>query len=127
MSDLSLLIVISCSTDVNTPDSFGKSPLHNAILGKNVDVVKLLLKSGADVKRRDERGDTPLHAAVRADSEAIVVVRMKNYLGCCPRKISRNPMFPGVDKRGTQNDKCKELQPMPNHDRKGIGGWGHRC
>ena len=67
-----------CSKDVNTPDSCGKTPLHNAILGKNVDIVKLLLKSGADVTSLDERGDTPLHAAVRVNNEAIVLVRMKN-------------------------------------------------
>ena len=71
------------SPDVNSPDSFGKTSLHNAILGKHVSIVELLLKSGADVKCLDERGDTPLHAAVRVDSETIVVVRLpyfrKNY------------------------------------------------
>ena len=60
--------------DVNAKDTFGKTPLHNAILGKHVTIVELLLKSGADVKCLDERGDTPLHNAVRVDSEAIVVV-----------------------------------------------------
>ena len=60
--------------DVNAKDTFGKTPLHNAILGKHVTIVDLLLKSGADVKCLDERGDTPLHNAVRVDSEAIVVV-----------------------------------------------------
>ena len=33
-------------------------------------------------------------------------------------------MFPDVDKRGTQNDKCEEFQPIPNHNRKGGGGGG---
>lgn len=60
--------------DVNTPDSFGKTPLHNAILGKHVSIVEQLLKSGATVKCIDERGDTPLHAAVKVNSEAIVTV-----------------------------------------------------
>ena len=62
------------SSDVNAKDTFGKTPLHNAILGKHVTIVDLLLKSGADVKCLDERGDTPLHNAVRVNSEAIVVV-----------------------------------------------------
>jgi len=65
---------------VNSPDSFGKTPLHNAILGKHVSIVELLLKSGADVKCLDERGDTPLHAAVRVDSETIVVVRLQLFI-----------------------------------------------
>jgi len=64
--------------DINTPDSFGKTPLHNAILGKHVGIVNLLLKSGADVKCLDERGDTPLHAAVRVNSEAIVLLLLND-------------------------------------------------
>ena len=73
MSNLQFLLFIPCA-DVNAKDTFGKTPLHNAILGKHVTIVELLLKSGADVKCLDERGDTPLHNAVRVDSEAIVVV-----------------------------------------------------
>jgi len=70
------LFTVLSFPDINTPDSFGKTPLHNAILGKHVGIVNLLLKSGADVKCLDERGDTPLHAAVRVNSEAIVLVRI---------------------------------------------------
>lgn len=60
--------------DVNSPDSFGKTALHNAILGKHVGIVEQLLNSGADVKCIDERGDSPLHAAAKVNSEAIVTV-----------------------------------------------------
>ena len=73
MTNLQFLSFIPCA-DVNAKDTFGKTPLHNAILAKHVTIVELLLKSGADVKCLDERGDTPLHNAVRVDSEAIVVV-----------------------------------------------------
>ena len=73
VNNLQFLSFIPCA-DVNAKDTFGKTPLHNAILGKHVTIVELLLKSGADVKCLDERGDTPLHNAVRVDSEAIVVV-----------------------------------------------------
>ena len=62
--------------DVNLRDSFGKTPLHNAILGNQVKIVEMLLKSGADVKATDERGDTPLHTAVRVGNEDIVAVRI---------------------------------------------------
>lgn len=77
---MSISFITLSSPDVNSPDSFGKAPLHNAILGKHVSIVELLLKSGADVKCVDERGDTPLHAAVRVDSEAIVVVRLTFFI-----------------------------------------------
>ena len=72
--------------DVNTKDSFGKTPLHNAILGERVAIVDILLKSGADVKCQDERGDTPLHNAVRVESLEIVEVRTSSstkYLAIC--------------------------------------------
>lgn len=67
--------MIFLSSDVNLCDSFGKTPLHNAINGKHLNIVILLLKSGADVKSKDERGDTPLHEAVRTGDEQIVQVR----------------------------------------------------
>lgn len=64
--------------DVNSPDSFGKTPLHNAILGKHVGIVEQLLTSGANVKCIDERGDSPLHAAAKVSSEAIVTLLLNN-------------------------------------------------
>ena len=67
-------------SDVNTKDSFGKTPLHNAILGKQVAIVEVLLNSGADVKCLDERSDTPLHNAVRVGSLEIVEVRTSSSM-----------------------------------------------
>ncbi|XP_032219687.2 transient receptor potential cation channel subfamily A member 1 isoform X2 [Nematostella vectensis] len=60
--------------DVNLRDSFGKTPIHNAIIGRHVEIVKQLLKAGANIKNKDERGDTPLHDAARVESEEIVEV-----------------------------------------------------
>ena len=71
---------------MNTKDSFCKTPLHNAILGEQVAIVDILLKSGADVKCQDEIGDTPLHDAVRVESLEIVEVRTSSstkYLAIC--------------------------------------------
>ena len=52
-------------TDLSITDQFGRTPLHNAILGQHNLVVELLLSGGADVRVKDERGDTPLHTAER--------------------------------------------------------------
>lgn len=71
---LNNVVLFVSLADVNSPDSFGKTPLHNAILGKHVGIVEQLLKSGANVKCIDERGDSPLHAAAKVNSEAIVTV-----------------------------------------------------
>jgi ankyrin repeat protein len=61
-------------SDVNLRDLFGKTPLHNAINGKHINIVDLLIKNGADVRSPDERGDTPLHEAVSTGNDKIVQV-----------------------------------------------------
>ena len=42
----------------------GLSPLHLAAQGGHLDVMEMLLASGADVDARDSRGQTPLHFAI---------------------------------------------------------------
>uniref|UniRef100_A0A672I3R0 Serine/threonine-protein phosphatase 6 regulatory ankyrin repeat subunit B-like n=1 Tax=Salarias fasciatus TaxID=181472 RepID=A0A672I3R0_SALFA len=48
---------------IDTPDSLGRTCLHAAAAGGNVQCVKLLLSSGADHTRTDNCGRTPLHYA----------------------------------------------------------------
>lgn len=64
-------------TDLSITDAFGRTPLHNAILGQHHLVVELLLSGGANVRVKDERGDTPLHTAVRIGDERILQVGSK--------------------------------------------------
>lgn len=47
---------------INRFDELGKTPLHYAVEADRIDVVKLLLGSGANVNAHDERllGNTPL-------------------------------------------------------------------
>jgi Kinesin motor domain/Ankyrin repeats (3 copies)/Ankyrin repeat len=54
---------------VRQTDAHALTPLHQAVLGKSVAIVQLLLKSGADVNARDSNGSTPLKLAKRFDSE----------------------------------------------------------
>ncbi|KAJ7386325.1 hypothetical protein OS493_010736 [Desmophyllum pertusum] len=70
---------ISKGIELSVTDEFGRTPLHNAILGKQLRIVDILLSRGADVQLKDERGDTPLHTAVRTGDERILQV---NYLTC---------------------------------------------
>uniref|UniRef100_A0A8C3QDY9 Uncharacterized protein n=1 Tax=Geospiza parvula TaxID=87175 RepID=A0A8C3QDY9_GEOPR len=49
--------------DINTPDNLGRTCLHAAASGGNVECLNLLLSSGADLRRRDKFGRTPLHYA----------------------------------------------------------------
>ena len=62
------------STDVHCRDEFGRTAMHNAILGKQLHLMEILLDKGADVQMRDERGDTALHTAVRTGDEMILQV-----------------------------------------------------
>ncbi|NWW46278.1 ANR52 phosphatase, partial [Pedionomus torquatus] len=55
--------VLSAGFDINTPDNLGRTCLHAAASGGNVECLNLLLSSGADLRRRDKFGRTPLHYA----------------------------------------------------------------
>uniref|UniRef100_A0A667YZK8 Ankyrin repeat domain 52a n=1 Tax=Myripristis murdjan TaxID=586833 RepID=A0A667YZK8_9TELE len=55
--------VLSAGFDINTPDNFGRTCLHAAASGGNVECLNLLLSSGTDLNKRDKMGRTPLHYA----------------------------------------------------------------
>ncbi|XP_023799012.1 serine/threonine-protein phosphatase 6 regulatory ankyrin repeat subunit C-like [Cyanistes caeruleus] len=63
VSSLSNEHVLSAGFDINTPDCLGRTCLHAAASGGNVECLNLLLSSGADLRRRDKFGRTPLHYA----------------------------------------------------------------
>ncbi|KAK0749650.1 ankyrin repeat-containing domain protein [Schizothecium vesticola] len=50
----------------------GKTPLHEAVIEKNLDLVKTLLHSGSPVDIKDISGNTPLHFGVLANDYEIV-------------------------------------------------------
>ena len=59
---------------MNDFDSSGRTALHNAIIGRHVKIVELLLESGADTSLLDRSQDAPLHSAVRSGKEALIEV-----------------------------------------------------
>ena len=63
----------------------GHTPLHVAVLEKDVELAKLLIAAGSKVDTRDQLGRTPLEAAVR-DSDPEMVALLLNA-GASPRKI----------------------------------------
>ncbi len=74
------------------PDRGGRTPLSNAIIGENPEIVKLLLRAGVNVGTTDKQGFTPLHHAAQRHSVAIVcllltagaAVDSKDFFGNTP-------------------------------------------
>lgn len=62
----------SLQMDINSINSAGLTPLHQAVLDGNIAVTKLLVAHGADVNKQDEDFWTPLHAACAEGHSEIV-------------------------------------------------------
>ncbi|MBQ0167816.1 MAG: ankyrin repeat domain-containing protein [Treponema sp.] len=70
-SPLEMLQKLVNSTNVQTRDSFGNTPLHIAVQrGASVDQIRYLLTNGADVNARNRNGDTPLFIAIQKNDRA---------------------------------------------------------
>lgn len=88
--------------DVDTADTYDRSPLwERASLGRDAQI-PLLLSLGADLERTDRYGDTPLHAA--AGNQRAATVRVLLAHGADPHRLNdsnANPLLYGL--RRTQN------------------------
>lgn len=60
-----------------TPDKFGHTPLHAAVLEGSIEPVRMLLDHGADPNVRNSNGNTPLYDAVGLDREDLVKLLLK--------------------------------------------------
>lgn len=49
------------ATEFNFQDKNGNTPLYEAVVAKNVEIVKLLVKKGANINTKCENGNTCLH------------------------------------------------------------------
>jgi ankyrin repeat protein len=63
---------IAFAQEKNPVATGGSSPLVNASLSGNIEVVRDLIAKGADVNGRDDQGNFPLYAAVAGDHADIV-------------------------------------------------------
>uniref|UniRef100_A0A8C7MD59 Ankyrin repeat domain 52 n=1 Tax=Oncorhynchus kisutch TaxID=8019 RepID=A0A8C7MD59_ONCKI len=92
VSSLSNEYVLSAGFDINTPDSLGRTCLHAAASGGNVECLNLLLSSGADLSKKDKLGKAPLHYAAANGSYQCTValvsagaeVNELDQKGCSP-------------------------------------------
>lgn len=61
--------------DINALGEFDQTPLHRAVIGGNLDIIKLLIDKGADAFLVDEKNESPLDYA--KDEGDITII---NYL-----------------------------------------------
>uniref|UniRef100_A0AAX7SKW3 Ankyrin repeat domain 52a n=1 Tax=Astatotilapia calliptera TaxID=8154 RepID=A0AAX7SKW3_ASTCA len=116
VSSMSKEHVLSAGFDINTPDNFGRTCLHAAASGGNVECLNLLLSSGTDLNKRDIMGRTPLHyAAANGRYQCTVTlvsagaeVNEPDQTGCTPLHYSAaSQAFSRVDRHFSgshQND-----------------------
>jgi ankyrin repeat protein len=60
----SLKLLIKAGGDINSKDSRGLTPLHEAARWGWNDVVRFLVENGADLDAKDNRGNTPVDSAL---------------------------------------------------------------
>ena len=61
------IFLLQCGADINSTDNFCKTPLHNAVVAGNYELVKLLLNKMAYVNAQNCCNNTPLYNAVLKD------------------------------------------------------------
>ena len=56
-------ILIAKTSDLNTPNVNGRTPLFEAVRGGNIGDIKKLIQAGANLNKPDKYGHTPAHVA----------------------------------------------------------------
>lgn len=80
-----------CSADVNARDNFKWTPMHHACHAGQLDLVRLLLDSGAEMESVALNGGTPLMRAIESSSFDVVTfliergarMQIENKKGIC--------------------------------------------
>jgi ankyrin repeat protein len=65
-------VPVNRGQDVSYPTA-----LHDAVKGKNLDIIEFLIDAGADINRADGKGDTPLHYAAMSNDAEVVKALLK--------------------------------------------------
>ena len=90
--------LINAGADINIRDNAGWTPLHEACLEGQLDIVKLMIRYGADVNASARNYDTPLHDASENEHVEVVeyllangaILNAKNEKGNAPIDVVRD-------------------------------------
>jgi ankyrin repeat protein len=81
-------------------------PLIESVESKNIEVVEILLKSGAHVDTQDTDGNTALHKAAASSKHAIVKLLLENKANCdIVNKKNQTPLHLAVDATKKQTNR----------------------
>ncbi len=62
---------------VREPNEYGWTPLHNAAISGDGEIIRYLLDNGAPVDAQESYGETPLHYAVEQGRHGVVVILLE--------------------------------------------------
>jgi ankyrin repeat protein len=80
-------------SDVNKPNTYGNTPLYEAIAKNKLWLVRLFLQYGADLTHRNNYGQTPLDfAALTCYNRKILTILSVNQLSLKNKDISSQPI-----------------------------------
>lgn len=71
-------LLLVAGYDVNTKGFWNRSPLHEAILSRNITLTREVILVGADTNSRDSDDLTPLQLAVRRADREFIELLLKN-------------------------------------------------
>lgn len=117
--------ILSTNVDPNSGDDTGLTPLHMAIQQKHVNVIHLLLDSGADINQPDKNGNIPLWTAIhnwRQELDVILLLlehgadpTIKNHHGNAVMAVLENSnsleVKPYIQKWEQTNESAITLRP----------------
>jgi len=62
---------------VNAQNANGEAPLHQACLGRNMSIIRILLENGANINVKTDHGDAPIHWSIRTGDADLVAFLVK--------------------------------------------------
>ena len=91
--------LLDSGRDIDAKEETGKTPLHDAVRFREVDLASILLRRGANINTLDEVGGTALHYAIFNEDDDTVRVLLK--AGADPNlrsKFGRPPLFSAAER-----------------------------
>ncbi len=106
----------------NTVNDFGATPLMRAANNGNIDIIKLLLRSGANVNAADAGGATALHIAARRGNVSAVQILLDSNSN--PNAVDSEGWTPLMRAATSGNSKIIELLLAKGAKVNATNEWG---